>query len=107
MITVDWIPWNSRCNAEEDQTLLEIALEWDLPLPHSCGGDGVCSTCAVEILAGGEYVSAEEELETETLNKLLPHRTPVTRLACQTRIKGGKKGLIQIKSLLPSQTDSV
>lgn len=107
MITVDWSPWNTRCEVEEDQTLLETALDHDLPLPHSCGGDGVCSTCAVEILVGSEHVSTEEEPETETLNKLLPHRSSITRLACQTRIKGGARGLIQIKSLLPSQADSV
>jgi ferredoxin len=107
MTTVYWPAWMARCHGVEGATLLDIALEDDLPLPHACGGDAVCSTCAVEILEGDGFVSAMEDLETETLRKLLPHRSPTTRLACQVRVLKSGDGFISVRSLLPSRTESL
>jgi 2Fe-2S ferredoxin len=87
MTTVRYFPWNRAVEAEEGDSLLDIALEQGVPLPHACGGDAVCSTCAVRVEQGGEALSTMEDLERETLDKLLPDRTPQTRLACQTQVR--------------------
>jgi 2Fe-2S ferredoxin len=88
MPAVMFLPWAARCDGETGDTLLQVALDHGVPLPHSCGGDAVCSTCAVEILSGMGSLSAIEEIERETLDKLLPKRSPGTRLGCQVRIMG-------------------
>lgn len=86
MIEVQFNPWDKTCQAEEEQTLLEIALEEDLLLPHDCGGDAVCSTCAVRVIEGMECLSPVEPLEQEALDKYFPDHDPSIRLACQARV---------------------
>ena len=86
MIDVVFDPWDLTGKGEEGDSLLEIALEYGIPLQHACGGDAVCSTCAVRVIKGEVALSDMEDLEEETLDKLLPDRTANTRLACQTRI---------------------
>jgi ferredoxin, 2Fe-2S len=107
MTTVHWPAWQAHCHGVEGATLLDIALEDDLPLPHACGGDAVCSTCAVEILEGEGFISIMEDQEAETLNKLLPHRSPTTRLACQARVMKSGDGLVSVRLLLPSCSESL
>ena len=69
---------------EEGDSLLEVALESEIPLAHACGGDAVCSTCSVNVLSGNRFLESMEDLEEETLDKLLPAREKTVRLACQT-----------------------
>lgn len=86
MIEVYFNQWERGCQAEVEQTLLEIALEEDLPLAHDCGGDAVCSTCALQVLAGMEHLSSVEAIEQEALDKFFPNYPSSTRLACQARV---------------------
>lgn len=99
MPKVVFLPWEKECWADAEDTLLEAALEADIPLPHACGGDASCSTCAVEILSGAERLSPMEPLEQETLGKLLPARAPSTRLSCQARILAIPDRSIRVRSL--------
>lgn len=98
MIQLIYQPWSRTCTGEEGESLLEVAVEQGIPLEHACGGDAVCSTCAVRILEGAELLSGMEDLERETLDKLLPNRSPETRLACQTLLTGGE-GRVRLLSL--------
>jgi 2Fe-2S ferredoxin len=99
MPAVLFLPWNTLCEAEEGDTLLQVAVEHNLPLPHECGGDAACSTCAVEIVSGENLLSRMEDLERETLDKLLRDRRSELRLACQVLVErdGGR---IEVRSLL-------
>lgn len=63
---------------------------------HVCGGQGLCSTCRVKVLAGGENLTPPSTLEKVSLRGHLSFlRT--TRLACQTRVLGP----VSVKSILP------
>lgn len=68
-------------------SILDIAMFFDLPLNHSCGGFCSCTTCHVLIKEGAENVSPAEEDELDLLD-MLAGGTPQSRLACQTLVKG-------------------
>ena len=66
--------------------LMESLLAAGLPVASSCGGDGVCGKCRIEIVEGKEHLSAETELE-----KFLRERHSVpkgSRVSCQTEVLG-------------------
>ena len=71
-------------NDEGVASLLEIAIEAQLPIEHSCGGFGTCGTCRILIEAGGSELTERGELESEmaTDRKF----TENERLACQTTL---------------------
>lgn len=91
MAEVQIEPWGLTVTGEEGDSLLEIALENNIPLQHACGGDANCSTCAVRVIQGDAWLSSMEDLEEETLDKFLPERTINTRLACQTLLNPGSE----------------
>lgn len=86
MAEIRFDPWDLTVEGEEGETLLEIALENNIPLQHACGGDANCSTCAVRVIDGEAWLSTMEDLEEETLDKFLPERAFNVRLACQTQL---------------------
>ena len=68
-------------------SVLEAALENDINLYHTCGGNASCSTCRVRILKGGENLSPIESAEAQVLDAF-DLKTPY-RLGCQAlMIKG-------------------
>lgn len=73
--------------AKIGEKILDIALNQGVSIQHACGGFCACTTCHCEILEGASSVSAIEEDEAERL-EVLDEKTPSSRLACQTRIKG-------------------
>ena len=64
----------------EESTLLDAVRHVGLPLGQSCRGEGVCRSCAVDILAGGEHLGPISPLE----RRFAFHDTH--RLACQARL---------------------
>ncbi len=77
--------------------LWDAALEADARLWKWCGGDGLCGTCAVLPVSGGENLSPPTRLENFTLatwffkplalvRKRWKNRN--VRLACQTYVEG-------------------
>ena len=66
--------------ARDDQTLLEICLEHDLPMETECGGFAACNSCRVRLLHGA--LSPLDELETPFLDRR------DQRLGCQARVVG-------------------
>ena len=61
-------------------TLLEAARQAGLPVASSCGADGVCGRCGLEILAGVDRVGVEGE--RERLIKQRNRVDPKLRLSC-------------------------
>jgi len=66
--------------APDQTTLLDAVRHVGLPLGQSCRGEGVCRSCAVEILAGGDRLTAPSPLERRF--GFVDDR----RLACQVRL---------------------
>ena len=52
-----------------------------------CGGKGICATCHVRVLTGGDKLSPVREREKKTL-KMLSGVTVDSRLACQAHVMG-------------------
>ncbi|OIO37488.1 MAG: hypothetical protein AUJ72_04460 [Candidatus Omnitrophica bacterium CG1_02_46_14] len=67
-------------------SILEAALEYRVPLYHTCGGNCSCSTCRVLVLKGAKNLSAMEETEKQILDSF--DLKSSYRLGCQTLILG-------------------
>lgn len=70
-----------------DLSLLDAAEQLGFPLNHDCGGNASCTTCRVDVIAGGENLSdidfdEQDLLDREALTE------PYHRLGCQARILG-------------------
>jgi ferredoxin len=75
---------------EEGKTLLEASEELGAPLMHACFGNGLCSTCRVEVYDGAKSLSPAQIKERVCLEYRFCF-DPNTRLACQTKITGTEK----------------
>jgi 2Fe-2S ferredoxin len=65
---------------------MQALLDGGLPVASSCGGDGVCSKCAIQIVTGATNLSPQNETE-----KFLRERHELAkdvRVSCQTTIFG-------------------
>jgi 2Fe-2S ferredoxin len=67
------------------KSVLEAALEELIEIRHNCGGLGMCTTCRVQVVAGGARLDPPNEAE---LYRLGTHRIRKGwRLACQTIVR--------------------
>ncbi len=67
-------------------SILEAAVQNNIPLFHTCGGNCSCSTCRVIVLSGDDHLTKMEEMEKEILDSFdlkAPHR-----LGCQSLVLG-------------------
>ena len=71
----------------DKMTVLEAAELLGFPLNHDCGGNASCSTCRVEVMVGGEYLS-EIDFEEQDLLDREALTEPYHRLSCQAKILG-------------------
>ena len=67
-------------------SLLDVALNFGIPLEHACGGSCACTTCHVIVKEGFNRLSEAEENELDLLDKA-PGLTPTSRLGCQAVIE--------------------
>lgn len=69
-------------------SILECAIDQNVPLEHDCGGNCACTTCYVSVEDGAQNLSPMEEDERSLLesNDKLDAKA---RLGCQSRIKAG------------------
>ncbi len=74
--------------AQTGDTLLDVALEHGLEMPHECGGNCACTTCHVHILEGADCLSKPEEVEIDRLSSA-ENRQPCSRLGCQAILLRG------------------
>ena len=68
-------------------SLLDIALNFHVPLEHACGGNCACTTCHVIVKQGEENLSEMQDDEEDRLY-LADGLTLHSRLGCQAVVKG-------------------
>ena len=50
-------------DANDDESLLDVARRAGVPLGNSCGGVGVCARCKVRVVSGAENLSPPTSIE--------------------------------------------
>jgi len=68
-------------------SLLDVALNFGIPLEHACGGNCACTTCHVVVREGEANLSPMEEEEADRLD-IAAGLTLHSRLACQCVVRG-------------------
>jgi len=82
-------------SSEVGPTLLEIAIQNDVPHANLCHGKGRCGTCRVQIIKSSSTLTVPTKLEQAMLDRL---GSPAdTRLACQA---GPGPGVVHLHRLL-------
>lgn len=64
-------------------------------VPYSCRA-ATCGTCRVEVVEGGEALSAADELEIEVL-EIFGDSPDRVRLCCQARLTGQGQGRLTLR----------
>jgi ferredoxin len=82
MPTVVFVNEGRAGSFPEGTTLLQAALGLGINISHICGGNGICSTCRVEVVVGSENLSPinPQEIAYELGDR--------GRLGCQARVNG-------------------
>jgi len=70
-----------------EESLLDIAKNFDVALEHACGGSCACTTCHVIIREGAQNLSEMQEDEADRLDTAWDLK-PQSRLGCQAVVKG-------------------
>ena len=68
-------------------SILDVALNFAVPLEHACGGNCACTTCHVIIRAGSGNLSEMDDDEADRLDTAWD-LTPTSRLGCQAVVSG-------------------
>lgn len=82
MPKITFLPNETEVQVEPGVSILDAALDHDIPLNHSCGGNCACSTCHVIVEVGSETLNDVTEDEAEMLEEA-DGLTDRSRLACQ------------------------
>lgn len=76
----------SPLQVPDGANLREALTEAGIPVASSCGGQGVCIKCRLQVLAGAENLSPPNDLE-DHLREM--YEFPTTeRVSCQTWVHG-------------------
>jgi 2Fe-2S ferredoxin len=88
MPKVTFLPLNVTHEAKEGESILDVAINYDIPLQHACGGFCACTTCQIVVKSGGN--TGLSEMEDEELDRLERASSLGTgaRLGCQARVHG-------------------
>jgi ferredoxin, 2Fe-2S len=78
--------------AEEGSTLLELALNNGISLPHDCGGICACTTCHLYVNRGMKYITERQAREQAFIGRVAKAK-PQSRLACQSVLLDGSGDL--------------
>jgi len=85
MPRITFLPAQVEVEVASGVSILDTALDNNIPLNHNCGGNCACSTCHVIVESGFESLNpvTDDELEMlEEADNLSPH----SRLACQSLV---------------------
>jgi 2Fe-2S ferredoxin len=91
MPKVKILPLELEIQADEGATIMEAAHENGLYWPTTCGGEGICTSCACTVEDGGTNLEPIGRGELKTLAAELGEATVRARrlrLACQARVHG-------------------
>lgn len=101
--TITILPNDDLCPSGEvvpampGKSIVELLLENDVEISHSCQMQCACTTCHIYIIEGGQYISSmhnEEDRELKQLND----RQHWSRLGCQAIFTGGGNLTIEIRN---------
>lgn len=84
---VKWPQFNKTVEVVAGSSILDAALDNDIPLDHACGGYCACTTCHVYVVQGINHLTSIEPEEQERL-EFKDHQQPNSRLGCQAKING-------------------
>ncbi|SKC06475.1 2Fe-2S iron-sulfur cluster-binding protein [Dyadobacter psychrophilus] len=80
-------------------SLMEMLKAYEYDIQATCGGMGLCATCHIAVLEGGDGLPELNDNELATLDTL-PDAEMNSRLACQLRCNDQMDGLvIRLKAL--------
>jgi len=69
------------------ESLLDVAMHFDIHLEHACGGSCACTTCHVIVKEGDKNLSVADDDELDRL-EMAAGLTLRSRLGCQAVVKG-------------------
>ncbi len=80
-----FLPENISARAEINKTILDIALENDIPVEHNCGGTCSCTSCMILLKNNFEFFNdiSKEEKEQIDISGL---NGEGLRLACMAKL---------------------
>jgi 2Fe-2S ferredoxin len=86
-------PLDLVLEAREGATIMEAAHAHGLYWPTTCGGQGICTSCACTVDSGAENLDPMGRSETRTLTSEMSLDSDELarrgiRLACQARVRG-------------------
>lgn len=87
MPKITFLPMNMVCEAKNGDSILEVAIDHDVPIQHACGGFCACTTCHIRVKDGFTFLSEMEEDEMDRLERVADNQSGA-RLACQARVHG-------------------
>jgi len=85
MSFIIFLPGNITVPAEKNKTILDIALENDIPLEHNCGGTCSCISCIVYIKNNRGFFNEISGEENEQITESGLKRDGL-RLACMAEL---------------------
>lgn len=97
LVHLTFLPDNRVVKAHSGDTILDVALDNGIDLPHECGGNCACTTCHVIVMEGRTALSAPEEVETDRLSSA-DGLTVSSRLGCQAILVGGDVSIFIVES---------
>jgi 2Fe-2S ferredoxin len=68
-------------------SLLDVALNFGVPLEHACGGNCACTTCHLVVREGAANLSPMDDQEADRLD-FAADLTLHSRLGCQAVVRG-------------------
>ena len=80
------LPRGHELRPEPGEVLLDAAWRADIPLASSCGGQGVCGDCVVNVVEGAENLVPPDVVEEAWFKR--GDRPPRVRLACRLLVRG-------------------
>ena len=104
ILPLEWV-----IEATDGATIMDAAHEHGLYWPTTCGGEGICTSCACTIDEGATNLEPIGRGELKTLSEELGEaavRARHLRLACQARVHGDvtvtKRGVRPAEASLPT-----
>ncbi|MCY4614063.1 MAG: 2Fe-2S iron-sulfur cluster-binding protein [Nitrospira sp.] len=97
-------PEGTSGEVPENVSLLDAAEQLGFPLKHDCGGSASCSTCRVEVIAGGDHLS-EIDFEEQDLLDREALTEPYHRLSCQAMVLGDVVVQVPEEKWAPTASD--
>ncbi|GAA5115087.1 ISC system 2Fe-2S type ferredoxin [Orbus sasakiae] len=91
MPKITFLPNDSLCpegktvEAQEGESILDVALRNDIEIEHACEMSCACSTCHCIVREGFDSLEESEELEDDMLDKAWGVE-PQSRLSCQAKV---------------------